>query len=282
MVYDANRHEIVLFGGGLGPEPKDDTWTWDGSSWTEQLVNSKPPGRADASAAYDPVRKTVVMFGGKIDGAKTIDDLWEWDGTGWTDRTPMLSPVPRRGAGLAWDAARGRLVLVGGLVDPAGANGSGSGLAEDVWELERFADGSARWSIVEVENTLSARADFVMVSAIDGAGVTVLQGNLGNNVAADDVRTLRWDGSPSVETCTQANSDADGAIACADPDCWAICTPTCEPGVTCDVNGPTCGDGVASRIEDCATCPADHGPCPTVCGDFVCTPGEACLGDCPP
>ncbi|MBK7540042.1 MAG: hypothetical protein IPI49_32745 [Myxococcales bacterium] len=79
--------------------------------------------------------------------------------------------------------------------------------------------------------------------------------------------------------------DRDGLIGCADPDCWAYCSPFCPPGQPCDAADRRCGDGTCSAaLETCQACPQDCGACPSVCGDYACTAGESaasCAGDCP-
>jgi hypothetical protein len=46
MIYDAADHDVVLFGGYNG-QYLGDTWTWDGSTWT-QLSTTSSPGRVTA------------------------------------------------------------------------------------------------------------------------------------------------------------------------------------------------------------------------------------------
>ncbi len=59
--YDSVRHVIVLFGGsGPGGVPPallfDDTWTWDGTAWTQQFPAHKPSPSFDAAMAFDERR----------------------------------------------------------------------------------------------------------------------------------------------------------------------------------------------------------------------------------
>jgi hypothetical protein len=64
MAYDAAREQVVLFG-GQGPEGAlDDTWTWNGSVWTQQHPAASPPARSAALMAYEPATRSVVMVGG--------------------------------------------------------------------------------------------------------------------------------------------------------------------------------------------------------------------------
>jgi hypothetical protein len=109
-----------------------ETWTWNGSSWQQQIVVNGPSRRAYAAMAYDPDRHETVMFGGinceyddeavaaayaYFEVARTCrrkGDTWVWSGGAWTQRSPDRAPSPRAGASMAWDARRHRLVLYGG------------------------------------------------------------------------------------------------------------------------------------------------------------------------
>jgi hypothetical protein len=102
----------------------------------------------------------------------------------------------------------------------------------------------------------------------------------------DDTWELRYEHRDQVdEACLYGfDSDGDSLIGCADPDCWGYCTPFCMPGAACNPASPRCGDGVCNPdLETCRLCPQDCGPCPLVCGDFLCDPGETaaiCPADC--
>jgi hypothetical protein len=45
MAYDAAHGEVVLFG-GAGEGVLNDTWIWDGTTWTEQHPSTVPPAHA--------------------------------------------------------------------------------------------------------------------------------------------------------------------------------------------------------------------------------------------
>jgi peptide/nickel transport system permease protein len=61
MVYDSTNGQIVMFGGDSG---KQETWTFDGNSWTELAPTQNPSGRNGQSMAYDPIRDEIHLFGG--------------------------------------------------------------------------------------------------------------------------------------------------------------------------------------------------------------------------
>jgi hypothetical protein len=121
MAYDAATGNVVLFGGQLGRlTPTDrDTWTWDGTSWTQQQPAVSPVGRYGATMAYDADAGNVVLFGGDrgnaASGTRMPDTTWTWDGTNWTEQATAVHPTPRAYAAMAYDAATGTVVLFGGL-----------------------------------------------------------------------------------------------------------------------------------------------------------------------
>ena len=79
--YDAARSQVVLFGGFDGIQFYRDTWTWDGSAWTERTPAHSPSARSYTGMAYDAAREEVVLFGGYDGGS--LGDTWTWDGTDW-------------------------------------------------------------------------------------------------------------------------------------------------------------------------------------------------------
>ena len=111
--YDPGTGQLVLFGGNDGSGPLADTWTWDGSNWTEQSPSTSPSARSDASMAYDPGTGQLVLFGGN-DGSGPLADTWTWDGSNWTEQSPATSPPARSDASMSYDPGTGQLVLFGG------------------------------------------------------------------------------------------------------------------------------------------------------------------------
>ena len=64
MAYDPATGTVVLFGGTGHGALLGDTWTWNGTTWTQQTPATSPPARESASMAYDAATGTVVLFGG--------------------------------------------------------------------------------------------------------------------------------------------------------------------------------------------------------------------------
>jgi hypothetical protein len=118
MAYDGAAGNVVLFGGYSSTGTiLNDTWTWDGSIWTQQFPPVSPPARNQMALAYDGATKTVVLFGGcnAASGACVLNDTWTWNGVAktWTQHHPVSSPSPRR-APMAFDDANQTMLLFGG------------------------------------------------------------------------------------------------------------------------------------------------------------------------
>ena len=125
----------VLFGGGGGENVLDDTWTWDGSAWT-QLTVTGPSARAGASLAS--AFGTAVLFGGEVPtiaetappsaGVPVVDDdMWLWNGQSWTETQTTVPPAASSCGAMA--ASGSFLVLFGGVgTAPDGGTADG-----DTW-----------------------------------------------------------------------------------------------------------------------------------------------------
>jgi subtilisin family serine protease len=119
MVFDAARGKVLLFGGcpnfGCADTPLfNDTWTWDGQTWTQEHPLNAPSPRGGASMAFNAADNTIVLFGGQDSINHPLDDTWIWNGSNWIQQQPTTSPGPRAHAGLAFHAALRGLLLFGG------------------------------------------------------------------------------------------------------------------------------------------------------------------------
>jgi len=131
FVYDPVRQVTLLFGGFAEGALRGETWTWDGSTWSQRLPPTSPSPRRSCAVSYDPSTRRIFVFGGLRDDGET-NELWAWDGTTWEQLTQTDGPAARRDARLAWDTARKRGVLFGGR--------SGSSDV-DTWELSLAGNG---------------------------------------------------------------------------------------------------------------------------------------------
>lgn len=149
-VYDSERRQIMIFGGSTGFYTYfNETWTWDGTRWTQLAPAHAPAARAGHAIAYDSKRKCTLLFGGvyydKDTGQQSFGDTWQWDGMDWTQLHPAQSPQPQAYANMVYDSARDRMVLFTG-------NGQNGQSPTETWEW----DGS-NWSQCMPANNPTAR-----------------------------------------------------------------------------------------------------------------------------
>ena len=120
--YDPVADVVIMFGGIGGNGVSGETWSWDGSEWTQLSPTTSPSARFTHGMAYSPFLGRIVLFGG-LDRqfAETgLSDTWQWNGTNWIEMMPTQSP-PGRGVhrNMAYDPSSGDIVLFGGGQQPS-------------------------------------------------------------------------------------------------------------------------------------------------------------------
>jgi len=307
--YDERRDRVVLFG-GVDPQSNllDDTWEWDGQTWTDVSTATRPPPASAARAmTYDRARGKVVLV--------HTTQMWEWDGVAWQSSALAAPLLNRTGPALAYDPIRERVVWFGGqdssalafndtwLLEPTGwvvqeppfARPAPRSSASLTWDASRrrlvlygginddmpmaFRDAwewdGVRWFTVPVPQVTGVGGP--TLTAFDGGGILFLG-------PSPPVR-LVWRGADSAETCALPfDVDGDSLIGCADADCWFVCTPFCPPGTQCNsAQPPYCGDQQCASSESGFTCPDDCTAPAAQCGNAVCEAEmTSCPGDCAP
>jgi len=132
MAYDERRGVCVLFGrmGGGSILGGDQTWLYDGTTWTQAAPATVPPGLETPAMAYDKGRGVTVMFGGwkGTSPSQMYSTTYEFDGVDWTLRTPVTVPTGRYDAACVYDDVRGRIVMLCGYAS--------TGAMQDSWEYD--------------------------------------------------------------------------------------------------------------------------------------------------
>lgn len=110
----------VLFGGDANPPIfLNDTWMFKGGGWIQQHSENSPPGRAEASIAFDPVRGVAILFGGyRLDSLSKpirLSDTWEFDGKQWA-KIEGKGPSRRSGASMIYNNKLKECILFGGNI----------------------------------------------------------------------------------------------------------------------------------------------------------------------
>jgi RHS repeat-associated protein len=165
---DAVRNQDVLFGGCTTSTPcaSNETWTFDGDSWTKKSPASSPPARYDAVLVFDPTTNNTVLFGGIGSSGTDLSDTWVWDGTTWTQKSPSTHPSARRGAQAAYMPSLGKVVLFGGQA-------SGSYQA-DTWTWD-----GTNWAQLPPGPSPAARAEGGLAQASSAGSTLLLYGGHG-------------------------------------------------------------------------------------------------------
>jgi hypothetical protein len=190
MAYDVARARSVMFGGWrstpTGDVVFDQTWEYDGASWTLRAPATVPDERESHVMAFDVARGRTVMFGGWDFNFVRLGQTWEWDGTNWQNMLPANAPSPRTLAAMAYDTGRGVTVLFGG--DDAFAT------RNDTWEWN-----GTTW----VQRTPLAspppRTSHAMAYDLARGRIVMFGGDDGLNVLGD---TWEYDGTTWVQILT--------------------------------------------------------------------------------
>jgi len=122
MAFCPATGKMYLFGGCVQGSSAlvglDDLWEWDGTSWVEVQTDGRPSARSNAAMAYDPYRKSLILFGGVNNDVPSLeggwlDDTWEWQsGTRkWSQLHPSSSP--RSGGTMVTDSGRAKVLFFG-------------------------------------------------------------------------------------------------------------------------------------------------------------------------
>ena len=148
MAYNPSTGKTYIFGGydSINGQAFNDLWEWDGKTWAQVATAMQPPARTQAAMAYDPVRKSLIVYGGiDANGMNVFDDTWEWDSSRkWTQLKPASTPGGLMGHGMVTDTTRNKILLFGGMNNafikpPTGGGPIGNPISGAVWEW----DGSA-------------------------------------------------------------------------------------------------------------------------------------------
>lgn len=107
MAYHAGLHRIVMHNGNTSSGNLNDTWYWDGASWTQVFPGTPPAQRGNSGMVYDSQRDRLLLFGGNSSSVHH-NDLWSFasatparlqtfgQGCSGSVPTPTLAPADHR------------------------------------------------------------------------------------------------------------------------------------------------------------------------------------------
>jgi subtilisin-like proprotein convertase family protein len=225
LVYDAARGVTVMHGGQDEIGVSNETWTWDGVSWTlcgpafavcpttDEEGDGVPSARKFHAAAYDAQLDEVLLHGGENEEGILVNDTWSWNGERWLrlHDGSGTAPIPRRHARLTYDVAQGEGLLFGGSLI---ANSD----TEYLGDLWRWKDSA--WSQVSVSDpegdgnpALAHGHGLVYDSGQDR--VLLFGGNHGEHLFSSERTTWEWDGN-SFTKLRETSVYADYNVATPD------------------------------------------------------------------
>ena len=98
LAYNPPTGKTYVFGGQSSKSNAlNDFWMWDGEAWSQIVAATSPPARQGAALAYDPARKSLILYGGTNpdDIGNNLVDTWEWtEAKGWPIHRPQWPVVP--------------------------------------------------------------------------------------------------------------------------------------------------------------------------------------------
>ena len=210
MAYDAATGTVLLvIPDALAGQPYlSETWSWNGSNWTQLQPATSPPPIEDAVMAYDAANQTVVLFGGFVSqgpgfpqGETWSNQTWVWDGSNWTPMNPAASPPARAGAAMAYDPANQGLLLFGGcaLQFPSAMAPLCHGSFSDTWVWN-----GSNWT--QLHPAASPPAANGAAMAYDaGSGQMVLMGGADTSWSPIFNQTWVWNGTNWAQMQTATN-----------------------------------------------------------------------------
>ena len=116
MAYDPASRTVLLFGGTYQPDTRvstelDDTWSWDGKTWTDVSGAHRPPWSNGTAMSYDPASRSMILLtlpashpnldvtpNGVGSRGNTPFGTWRWTGRDWTELATPTAPLFAIGA----------------------------------------------------------------------------------------------------------------------------------------------------------------------------------------
>lgn len=159
--------------------------------WTLLRPRQKPEARLSAMV-YEPVRQSVVLFGGwqGTIALPVFDDTWVWNGSKWTEQSPATTPPARFAHNItSHNAAPQHTVIFGGY----GMSGSTAIRLDDTWVWD-----GTNWANPPANNLPEPAARSYSAMTYDAASArTVMFG--GSTATGRLSDTWEWDGSDWAE-----------------------------------------------------------------------------------
>jgi Galactose oxidase, central domain len=183
--FDTTNHLTYVFGGidYLGVTTNQETWKWDGTSWTLLNPGTKPPARSGAGMCWYPTAGTpvTVLFGGTPDnGSTVIQTTYTFNGTTWTLKAPATKPSSRAYVAMCNYDPASVVMLFGGY--------NGTVNLQDTW----YYNGTTWTQQIPLVGSLPPIRDFSAMAYSPVSTTVVLFGGSGSSYLND---TWIWNGT---------------------------------------------------------------------------------------
>ncbi|MBN2335476.1 hypothetical protein JXL21_07935 [Candidatus Bathyarchaeota archaeon] len=224
MVYDPDRHQLLLFGGYGAEDRIGDTWTYDieANEWTQLHPSVTPSPRSDAAMAYDEANDIIVLHDGYCRGGAHPGDTWVYDPAegNWTQMSPEESPMPQYGHHMVYDSVNAALVMYGGHWSITENGVMSHGYSDGVWMYDYPSD---TWTKVDTATSLPRRYWHALAYDSDRGKMAVFGGSGENDAVLGDtwlydLSADAWerldtdDGPPSRENSALVYDPVHGAL----------------------------------------------------------------------
>jgi hypothetical protein len=207
LVYDSLRGVTVMFGSmntsPFGGASVNQTWEFNGTTWTQIFPAATPGGRGNYGACYDQNRSRVVLYGGTANSMFPIAEsgTWEYDGTTWTQITTAASPGPLERPAMCYHASIGKAVLFGGI-DPQ------IGGVDTTW----LYDGT-NWTAAVIPGSKPSVRTGARLTYDPFRAVSVLSGGMNPTNGAPILDTWEFDGASWTQVPTAVTGRLGQAMA---------------------------------------------------------------------
>lgn len=188
LAYDPVRGVYVMYGGNntspFGGASVDQTWEFDGTTWTQVFPTTTPGGLGNFGMCHDVVRQRTVIYGGTANSMFPIAEstTLEFDGTNWAVIATTGSPGPLERPAMCFHAALGKTVLFGGIDPQIGGN-------DTTW----LYDG-ATWTAATIAGSKPAPRTGANMAYDVVRGVSVLTGGLDPMTGSAILDSWEFDG----------------------------------------------------------------------------------------
>lgn len=127
VALDLARKDVFI-NGGIADLRTDNTWTFDGTDWTQLSPAHEIPKIFNAGSAYDPELHGIVIFGGD-EGGGAMNATQGWTGSDFLQLQPLQTAPAREFHGMAYDFGSHQMLIFGG--------DNGVDYLSDTWVLVR-------------------------------------------------------------------------------------------------------------------------------------------------